>query len=99
MKLTRTKASELGKKSSRKGIPNKSTTEIRNAFSNLVVANLDQLEDDIKSLEPIQRLNMIATFAKFILPTLKSIDVQNDTTDIFEPVIIQFTNRNEDTTQ
>jgi hypothetical protein len=93
------KGNSLGR-GRKQGSKNISTTEVRKAFENLVVANLEQLEDDIKSLEPIQRLNVIATFAKFILPIMKSVEVQKDTTENdFNPVIIQFTNRNEDTTQ
>ena len=41
------------------GAVNKTTAEIREHYQNLVSNNLEQLDDDLKSLEPLQRLKMI----------------------------------------
>jgi hypothetical protein len=81
------------------GSKNKNTEDVRTAFKLLIENNLKGLEDDIKSLEPKDRIKSILELSRFILPTLKAVDIQTDTTDIFEPVIIHFTNRNENTTQ
>jgi hypothetical protein len=64
------------------GTVNKTTSEIRECFQNIVSDNLEQLNEDLKSLEPLHRLKMIIELSKFIIPTLKatelSTDVEND---------------------
>ena len=60
------------------GALNKTTTEIREHYQNLVLENLEQLDSDLKSLEPLQRLKMIIELSKFVVPTLKQIEATND---------------------
>jgi hypothetical protein len=57
------------------GAVNKTTAEIREHFQNLVSDNLEQLDDDLKSLEPLQRLKMIIELSKFVVPTLKATEL------------------------
>jgi hypothetical protein len=57
------------------GSVNKTTAEIRECFQNLVFNNLEQLENDLKILEPLQRLKMIIELSKFIVPTLKATEL------------------------
>ena len=61
-----------------KGIPNKTTTEIREAFSELLQGNLEQLKVDIASLEPASRVKLLLDMAQFVVPKLRSIDLQSD---------------------
>jgi hypothetical protein len=70
-------ASRAGKLSSRKGIPNKATSEVRKAFQLLVENNLERLQNDLDSLEPRDRLKFILDIAKFILPTLQAVSVDD----------------------
>ena len=58
-----------------KGTPNKTTSEIREHFQNLITENLGQLNQDLKELEPLQRLKMIIELSKFVVPTLKATDL------------------------
>ncbi|MHB1107094.1 MAG: hypothetical protein ACYCZ2_12090 [Lutibacter sp.] len=58
-----------------KGALNKSTAEIREHYQNLVSDNLEQLKNDLKELEPLQRLKIIIELSKFIVPTLKAQDL------------------------
>ena len=51
------------------------TAAVRERFNLLVENNIDKLQTDISSLEPFQRLKIIIELAKFVLPTLKSVDV------------------------
>ena len=60
------------------GTPNKDVQGIRNAFQLLVEDNLSQLQEDLDSLKPIDRMTMIKEFAKFCLPTLKAIEMQGE---------------------
>jgi len=70
-----------------KGIPNKTTTEIREAFSELLQGNLEQLKVDIASLEPKERVKLLLDMAQFVVPKLRSIDLQSD---IEETITIDF---------
>ncbi|UBZ15346.1 hypothetical protein LDL77_06435 [Flagellimonas marinaquae] len=74
MALTSKKASELGKKSSRKGVPNKATTEIRESFQNLIEEKLPKLSswlDKVAESNPEKALDIIAKYAEFVLPKLQ----------------------------
>ena len=70
------------------GTPNHNTTEIREHFQNLVYNNLEQLDNDLKSLEPLQRLKMIIELSKFVVPTLKATELTTGSEDNFKPIVI-----------
>ncbi len=73
----RESASRAGKLSSRKGIPNKATNEVRKAFQQLVENNLPKMQKDLDSLEPKDRIKFMLDMAKFILPQLQSISIDD----------------------
>jgi len=70
------------------GAVNKTTKEIREHFQNLVSDNLEQLDNDLKSLEPLQRLKMIIELSKFVVPTLKATELTTGSEDNFKPIVI-----------
>ena len=70
-----------------KGIPNKTTTEIKEAFQMLLEDNLPTLKRDISSLEPKERVKFMLDLASFIIPKMKAIDVKSENT---ETVFIDF---------
>jgi len=71
------------------GALNKTTTEIREHYQNLVSNNLEQLDSDLKSLEPLQRLKMIIELSKFVVPTLKATELTTTGTEYgFNPIVI-----------
>ena len=71
------------------GAVNKTTAEIREHYQNLVSNNLEQLDNDLKSLEPLQRLKMIIELSKFVVPTLKATELTTTGTENgFNPIII-----------
>lgn len=70
-------ASMAGKMSSREGVPNRATSEVRRAFKQLVESNLPQMQSDLDSLEPKERIRFILEMAKFILPTLQAVSVDD----------------------
>ena len=74
----------------KKGTPNKNTKEIREAFKNLIELNLEQMEKDLKQLEPKDRLKMIIDLSSFILPKMKQTDMNIETDKNFNPVTISF---------
>ena len=70
-------ASRAGKLGTRKGVPNKTTNEVRKAFQLLVENNLPKMQKDLDSLEPKDRIKFILDMAKFILPTLQAVSVDD----------------------
>jgi hypothetical protein len=71
------------------GAVSKSTAKIREHFQNLVSYNLEQLNEDLKSLEPLQRLRMIIDILKFVVPTLKATELTTDKENGFKPITIK----------
>ena len=58
-----------------KGTPNRNTDEIRQNFQLIIENNLTTLENDIKELEPKDRIKAILDLSKFVLPTLKATEL------------------------
>ena len=70
-------ASMAGRISTREGIPNRTTNEVRKAFQQLVENNLPKMQNDLDSLEPKDRIKFMLDMAKFILPQLQSISIDD----------------------
>ena len=60
------------------GTPNKATKDIRDAFTLLIENNLSKLQEDINGLEPKERVKLLLDMAQFVVPKLRSIDLQSD---------------------
>ena len=58
-----------GKVSSREGIPNKTTNEVRKAFQLLIDDNLEQMQSDLDALTPRDRLRFIIDLSKLYSAT------------------------------
>jgi hypothetical protein len=69
------------------GTPNKATKDIRDAFTLLLEDNLPTLKRDISSLEPKERVKLLLDMAQFVVPKLRSIDLQSD---IEETITVDF---------
>ncbi len=83
MGLTKKRASELGKKSTRKGVPNKSTAEIRQAFQKLIsnkVNDFDKWIDEIAKEDPVKAFDVIIKLSDFILPKLQRTEIKGEIT-------------------
>ena len=65
-----------------KGIPNRTTTVVREAFSELLQGNLEQLKVDIASLEPASRVKLLLDMAQFVVPKLRNVDLKTDEKEI-----------------
>lgn len=70
-------ASRAGKLSSRKGVPNRTTQQVREAFQLLVENNLEQMQSDLDALTPRDRLRFIIDLSKFILPQLQAVSIDD----------------------
>lgn len=78
MAFTKETASKAGKKSSRKGTPNRTTEEVRDLFKDLLEKNMSKFQKDLDKLEPDKRLKILLEVAKFVIPTLKSSELKGD---------------------
>lgn len=55
-----------------KNSQNKTTKEIRNIFSELLSANLENLQSDLNKLEPKERITILLKLSEFVVPKLQS---------------------------
>jgi hypothetical protein len=67
-----------------KGTPNRTTAQIRDIFTALVSNNVEQVNNDLQSLEPLERIKVFIELSKFVLPTLKAQDINLDTEPVRE---------------
>lgn len=61
-----------------KGVSNKSTTKVRNAYTKLLEDNLEQLKEDFKELDPEKRIRLFLELSKYVIPQLKSTEYSLD---------------------
>ena len=93
----------------KQGSVNKVNKEIREAFTNLLNNNLNQIENDLKAIkEPERRVKLFLELAQFCLPKLRTIDAEIISTNIKpldaisifnmtdDEIEAEFENRNED---
>lgn len=64
-----------------KNTPNKVTADTRQKFQKLLDNNIEQLDQDLKELEPKDRINAVLQLAKFCVPTLKAVEQSFNTTN------------------
>jgi hypothetical protein len=81
-----------------KGSQSKITIETRKAFNELIDGNIEQIQEDLQKLKPYERIKIILDMARFVIPTLKAVELESQTqTERFKPVIINFTHNETDT--
>ena len=93
-------ASRAGKLGTRKGVGNRVTNEVRKSFQLLVENNLERLQNDLDELEPKDRIRFILEMAKFILPTLQAVsvdDLRENEAEGFNVLTINLTTNGNDT--
>ena len=71
------------------GSTNKTTTEIRKKYLELIENNFEQLETDLKSLKASERVKAIIELSKFILPTLKATEMSLSNETKFQAIEIE----------
>jgi len=69
------------------GTPNRSSAQIRGSFQMLLENNIDLMQEDILSLEPKDRIQLLLSLANYILPKLRSVDLKSD---VEETITIDF---------
>lgn len=72
----------------RKGTPNKTTTEIRQAFNELISSKLPELSkwlDEVAKDNPEKALDIIIKFSDFIIPKLQRTEISIDPVRLMTP--------------
>jgi hypothetical protein len=74
-----------------RGKPNLITAKVRESFNELLEGNLHKIQSDLDSLKPIERVKVLLEMASFVIPKMKSVEV-NDSTERqnVQPLVIQF---------
>lgn len=83
MPFTEETAKKAGAKSTRSGVPNKTTSEIRDAFQKLVECKLPEMETWISRLaekDPGKALDVLIRLGDFIIPKLQRVEMSGEMT-------------------
>lgn len=71
-----------------KGTQNKSTTELREFFTDFLNENKEKLQSDFEKLEAKDRLKFIIEISRFVIPSLKSVDFSGEVeTSTIPPIV------------
>ena len=77
-----------------KGVPNKTTKEIREAYQKLTVDNLDRMSiwiSQVASEDPAKAMDIMIRLSEYIIPKLARTEVTgNDGEDLFKNIKFQF---------
>lgn len=76
MPFTSESAREAGKKSSRKGVPNKKTSEIRDNIQWIIEEITPKILSDLQHLDADKRVHHYVRILAFILPKLNQEDIR-----------------------
>ncbi len=69
-----------------KGRPNKKTAELRDKLKLFLESTFDEIQEEFKKLDPVQKLTFYEKLIKFIVPVMKSAEITGaDGKDLFPP--------------
>lgn len=72
----------------KKGTPNKTQAQIREAMQLILEDNLDNLLEDIRALKPADRVKYVLELSKFVVPQLKAVELSSPDGDRFNIITI-----------
>ncbi len=67
---------------------NKTTNVVKQCFTTLLETNLEQLQSDLNSLKPYERIKIMLELANYVLPRMKAVEVTNVDNENYKPIII-----------
>ena len=59
-----------------KGTPNKVTSSVKDWLTGLVNSNRTQIENDLKAMEPAERVKLFALLLNYIVPKQQAVSVE-----------------------
>lgn len=93
MPFDRKTASEAGRRSSRKGVPNRSTTTLRQYVQALLDDNYEQIAQDLKKLKPKERVDAWCRLLEYALPKLQRSEMSIDISKLSDDQVDQMLDR------
>lgn len=60
-----------------RGATNRSTREVADRLKNIIDANIDGLEDDLKNMSGTERVKAITALMQYVLPKQQSVSLEN----------------------
>lgn len=88
MPFDKNTAQQAGKKSSRKGSPNRFTADIRQTLKNVLADELEQLPDILAELPPEKRVDVLVKLAQFVLPKVVTVSPGDGEPINFDPYAV-----------
>jgi hypothetical protein len=61
-----------------KGIPNKTTAELRLMINQIISNNLETIQEDIKKLTPKNRIDVIINLLQYVTPKMKTTNTNTE---------------------
>lgn len=84
----RTKNDGKGRMGGRaKGTPNKTTATIRDWVQNLIDGNRQQIEADLKQLQPKERVTTLVKLLDYVIPRMQSVSAKIDFNELTDAQI------------
>jgi hypothetical protein len=74
------------------GTKNKVQQATRETFKLLLEEQMPQIRSDLAKLEPYQRIRVILDLAKFVVPQLRSIELTDESSERYKPIVIDMQN-------
>ncbi|MEM6816112.1 MAG: hypothetical protein AAF600_17275 [Bacteroidota bacterium] len=82
MKFNSQTGAIAGRKSTRKGVMNAENKLMQQKLNLIIERNIEQIEEDLKSLEPKDRLNILVKLIEFRFPKLTRAQVEQEAQEI-----------------
>jgi hypothetical protein len=60
-----------------KGSKNKATAKIKERVQSFIDDNFDSMQEDLKQLEPLERVKVYLKLMEFVLPKQKALDIEH----------------------
>lgn len=81
----------IGKKTGgrKAGTPNKASSEIKKVLTDFMTENMDDLQDCVSHMKAVDRFDAYMQIMKFVVPTMKAVEMTVDSKMLKTPVIIQ----------
>jgi len=70
-----------------KGVPNKTTAEMKEFISAVLSENLDRMRDDFEKMQPSTKWMLLEKFGKYIIPTLAQTQTTNEHSGKIEIIV------------
>ena len=71
------------------GTPNKVTKTLKEFVAEIIDGNREQIEKDLKSLRPKERLNVIVGLMQYVLPKQQSVRADVERNDLCKDLVIR----------